>query len=342
MNGNGNGSPISASRILKDLDALWISLSQSQESDAQHPNTAVLRACAMTLIAVVEGDGSDLGETLAMLVREHPSRLILLTVQPGPDALLEAGVTAQCWMPFGKRQQICCEQIVLNASRPSLGEIPPVIRGLIVPDLPVACWVRTRDLALAPELGGVIDLADKLILDSGGVTDLARQVDFIRTTGTATRRVGDLAWTRLTRWREAIAQLFDDEGGAERARAVERARIEYQGEYVPISAYYLAAWLRNSLGRPLPVEIVQCAGPAERARVMRVALSDGAVDASITVSQDRDVELHAGKRDAHTVFPRRTEYELLCEELAILGTDPTYEAAMTAMPELTRGGAPAR
>lgn len=332
MSGDGNGSPISASKILKDLDALWLSL--SQQEDPNH-GSAVLRACAMTLIAAVEGDGADLGETLAMLVRQHPSRLILLTVQRTDERVLEAGVTAQCWMPFGRRQQICCEQIVLNASTPSLIEIPPVVRGLIVPDLPVACWVRGRDLARAPEMKGVIDLADKLIVDSGGVPDLSRQVELIRSNETATRRVGDLAWTRLTRWREAIAQLFDDEGGGARAREIERVRIEYQGDHIPISAYYLAAWVRNSLERPPVFDFVRSGAATDRARVLRVALSGGAVDASITVSSDRDVELHAGKRDSQTVFPRLSEYELLREELAVLGPDPVYEAVMDTVPVFT-------
>lgn len=335
MSGDAN-SPISASKILKDLDALWLSL--SQQEDPNH-GSAVLRACAMTLIAAVEGDGSDLGETLAMLVREHPSRLILLTVQPTAERVMEAGVTAQCWMPFGRRQQICCEQIVLNASTPSLIEIPPVVRGLLVPDLPVVCWVRGKELARTPEMKGVIDLADKLIVDSGGVSDLGRQVDLIRASETPTRRVGDLAWTRLTRWREGIAQLFDDEAGGARAREIDRIRIEYQGDHVPISAYYLAAWLRNSLTQGPAFEFIACGGATDRARVLSVALSGGSVDASITVSRERDVALHTGKRDAQTVFPRLTEYELLREELAVLGPDPIYEAVLATMPAFTAGQA---
>ncbi len=135
---------ISPSKLLKDLDALWLNLGKNQE-DPGH-GSAVLRACAMTLIAIVEGDDQDVGETLALLVRDHPSRLIVVNVSSGAEPRLEAGVTAQCWMPFGKRQQICCEQIVLSVSRGSLVEIPPVIRGLVVPDLPVACWVRSHTL----------------------------------------------------------------------------------------------------------------------------------------------------------------------------------------------------
>jgi glucose-6-phosphate dehydrogenase assembly protein OpcA len=320
---------ISPAQILKDLDALWLSLGETHD-DPNHTQ-AVLRACAMTLIAVVEGSGEEIGETLAMLVREHPSRLIVVPVTEGQEPHLEAGVTAQCWMPFGKRQQICCEQIVLAASTASLVEIPPVIRGLIVPDLPVACWVRGKSVLHTPELRGVLALADKLIVDSGGVSELPKQIQFLQESGV--RRVGDLAWTRLTRWRQAIAQLFDDPQGGERARQLSSVRIEYQGGYVPMSAYYLAAWLSHSVGRELVHTFVR-AGDSERARVCSVVLDGQGDDVSITVGTDRDVELHTGMRDAHTVFPRLTEYELLREELSVLGPDPIYEAVVRTVPRL--------
>ena len=326
MNGTAAES-ISPAKILKDLDALWLGL--SQQEDPSHTN-AVLRACSMTLIAVVEGDVQEVGETLALLVRQHPARLIVVPVSESREPRIEAGVTAQCWMPFGKRQQICCEQIVLSTSTSSLVEIPPVIRGLIVPDLPVACWVRGQRVLHTPELAGVIGRADKLVVDSGGVSDLARQIRFIQEHEAGMRRVGDLAWTRLTRWRQAIAQLFDDAGGGERARRLQRVQIEYQGSHLPLSGYYLAAWLRNSVGRPLPVTFTKAAGECDRARVLSVTLDE----VSIKVGLDRDVEMHTALRDAHTLFPRLTEYDLLREELSVLGPDPIYEAVIGAVPEL--------
>ena len=40
---------------------------------------------------------------------------------------MEARVFAQCWMPFGKRQQICCEQIEITASETSLADAASLI-----------------------------------------------------------------------------------------------------------------------------------------------------------------------------------------------------------------------
>ena len=330
MNGTASISPAG---LLKDLDALWLSLGQNQE-DPNH-SSAVLRACAMTLIAVVERDSQEVGETLALLMRDHPSRLIVVSVSESSEPKLEAGVTAQCWMPFGKRQQICCEQIVLATSAGGLIDIPPVIRGLIVPDLPVACWVRSRRIQNQPEFAAVSDLSNKLILDSGGVPDLADQIRFIQANEVGSRRVGDLAWTRLTRWRQAIAQLFDDAAGLERANQLQQIRIEYQGPFVPMSVYYLAAWLRHCLGRPVDFAFAQV-GQCERARVFSVALHGAGDEVSITVSSERDVQLQTGQRLAHTIFPRLSEYELLREELSVLGPDPVYDAVVRLVPELLK------
>src|SRR5687768_6090310 len=102
---------IEPDRILKDLRHLWRDLAKQEESD-------VLRACAMTLIVVSSAadDAQATGETVAALMHEHPSRLILVTVRTDRTTTLDGRVSAQCWRPFGSRQQICCEQIEIDAS----------------------------------------------------------------------------------------------------------------------------------------------------------------------------------------------------------------------------------
>src|SRR5215510_5784012 len=103
-------SIISPESILKQLDELWVSLGQqTQAADS----TGVLRACSMTLIVACDesDDIAEIGETLAALMPEHPSRAMLLKVLPSSERALHANVSAQCWTPFGHRQQICCEQI---------------------------------------------------------------------------------------------------------------------------------------------------------------------------------------------------------------------------------------
>src|SRR5438270_860998 len=91
-------------RILHELSELWTTMSKQEHADPEDAKSGagVLRACAMTLIVFVdeEDDASALGETLARLMREHPSRAIVVRLRESGDTL-ESRVFAQCWMPFG-------------------------------------------------------------------------------------------------------------------------------------------------------------------------------------------------------------------------------------------------
>ena len=113
---------INPDRVLHELSDLWVSLGKHDGDES----TGVLRACAMTLVVLAEAaeDANAIGETLAALMREHPSRAIVIRIADSTEPALEAKVLAQCWMPFGQRRQICCEQIEISASNPSLlGEL---------------------------------------------------------------------------------------------------------------------------------------------------------------------------------------------------------------------------
>src|SRR5690606_24675620 len=112
--------------ILKELSDLWVSLGKQEESE-------VLRACAMTLIMACgeEEDPGAASQLLAELIHENPSRAIILHVVSSQEPVLESRVVAQCWMPFGKRQQICCEQIELTASPSRLADVQRILGALV-------------------------------------------------------------------------------------------------------------------------------------------------------------------------------------------------------------------
>ena len=128
------------------------------------------------------------GETLALLMREHPSRAVVVRVRDVDAPELEAKVLAQCWMPFGQRRQICCEQIEISTSNASLVDVPAVqSKGLfvLVHELPESSDLEvtainfgptpvneTVGIPGAPQSSDVIDLlnpkAPALQIDAGG------------------------------------------------------------------------------------------------------------------------------------------------------------------------------
>lgn len=300
-------------KILAELDELWVALASQPGEPAA---AGVLRACALTLIVCVE-DGSAAGqasETLAELMREHPSRAIVLRVRPASEPHLDSRVFAQCWLPFGRRQQICSEQIEITASRPSLPDLPPVILALLAPDLPVVFWFRDPALFAEPLLRKLATLADKLIVDSmdaRGPADLQPPA-------------ADLAWTRLTRWRAVIAQTFEQSRC--RPRQVANIRVLHRGASVPVTAWYLAAWLLGAApGASLEFTAVDAHCVAG---IHGIELLAPGWTVSATMAAPAAAEVRLDSLSRRVALAERTEADLLREELSIIRPDPVFEAAL--------------
>ena len=313
---------IQPEKILKDLSALWVNLGREAEGGN------VLRACAMTLIVITgDAEGDAVGETVAKLMREHPSRLVMLRVKPGGEPLLSERVVAQCWMPFGGRQQICCEQVEITAAESVLEDVPAGVRALEAPDLPVVIWTRVPGLLHSAECAPLLDLADKVIVDSAGWPHTRDKVRAIRN-GLRTRLVADLEWTRLTRWRQTLAQEFDNPAYLSRLGEIEWAIVEYDGEFAPLRALYLAGWLRQALGERVAITL-RGLGQASPPRLHTVTLSGGAMSYRMNVDATRAAEMRiCDPHSAHPLMPQLDEYELRREELGITGRDAIFEASL--------------
>jgi glucose-6-phosphate dehydrogenase assembly protein OpcA len=320
-------------RILKDLGKLWTDLAKDD------PN-GVLRACTMTLIVVVEEahDAAAVGEMLAGLIHEHPSRAIVLRVRAGEDLDLEARVLAQCWMPFGQRQQICCEQIEIISSLRSLADVPPVIRGVIAPDLPIVLYCPSENLWWLRQFQALLPLADKIILDSYGMDDSLRALGYLNSLATPTGlRRADLAWTRLTPWRESIARIFDEPSRRRMVYDLFEIQIMYKHADEPASVYYLAGWFMQVLGAGVKLNIAPGVGP-EFASITRVGLIGRSLEAYIELVDASTVEIHVDNEREHvTVYPPLTEFEALRRELAVVGRDTVFEDVL-GLAQLLKGG----
>lgn len=297
-------------RILHDLSELWRTMGKEEKGAA---DGGVLRACAMTLIAFVddEDDAMALGETLAQLMREHPSRLIVVRVRADGDAL-DARVFAQCWMPFGHRRQICCEQVEITASMGRLEDIPSIVAPLSVPDLPRVVWLRSARLKEPALLRHLIQPGDKIIVDSsrtGGppLRNLTELLDLGYV-------VGDLAWTRITEIRELIADLLRDR------EPIDSAAIDYCGPEAGPEVRYLAGWLESGMkGAHVQLRRVEGAG-----RIREVRIEPGLqLSLEGTCAQFRLGSLHE-----RASLSAGEEHQLLNEELRIAVHDRVFESVL--------------
>lgn len=313
--------------ILRELSELWVSLGKEAAGETA---AGVLRACAMTLVTVAEEseDASAIGETVAALMREHPSRAIVIRLRETADRALAARVFAQCWMPFGQRRQICCEQIEIVASDVSLPDLPAVIVPLAAADLPVVLWCRSARILRSPGFAQLAAVAEKVIFDSavfpdpqGVLADAANRLN-------APYALADLAWTRLTAWRELISQIFDNRSYLAKLPAISEVHISFGGNHPPVTASYLGAWLLDSLERAgAHPKLIWQAASGDAGVFQRIDLI--APEFSVRLEgQGSGVEVSVNRLTTRTKLTGASDYDLLREELSIPNRDPIFEKTL--------------
>jgi len=305
-------------RVLRELAGLWVSAGKAGDAEEGATHAGVLRACTMTLV-VAEEDDRDwprLGETIAALMPEHPARAILIRLTGAGPRALSSRVFSQCWMPFGQHRQICCEQVEIAVSDAALADLPSVVRPLAVPDLPFILWCRSPRLAGMAEFDALAARAGKTIVDSqglplGGVARMAAR-------GTL---VGDLAWTRITRWRETLSQVFENRHNLARLGTLTDLSVAHSAPMANTAAY-MAAWIANALPR-LKISMA----PDSGCDSLRVTLSGGGFRVELERHENRLVVTVDGlPRCAN--LPLLNDYSQMREELGIVRRDPVFDAAL--------------
>ena len=322
------GTTVAPDHILKELADLWVSLGQEGESGG---GAGVLRACSLTLVVLAEQseDVANLGETLAALMPEHPARTIVIRMCGGAERPLAERVYAQCWMPFGQRRQICCEQIEITASDPALADLPSVILPLAVPDLPVILWCRSARLVRRPEFGEIARMATKVVIDSALDTDAINAIRRMAEAVSSGGIFADLAWTRLTRWRETLARVFENRDTLTRLPEVRSVQVRYGPSY-ETAAWYLAAWAANALASVGQV-VTPVVGRQEAS--LRLELSGSTFRVALSRQDDRLVTV-VNEQSNCTNLPRPADYHMMREELGIVRRDAVFEATLASAARL--------
>lgn len=227
--------------VERELEAM---LRPSSETAAGVATRA--RMSNLVVFSTAEAAEGGLNESLAEVSGRHPSRVLLLVADGEHDQAPRAWVSALCRMGDGGRR-ICSEQVSIRAGGEGVRRLPSVVRPLLVGDLPTALWwaVPTPPPShgeLFLELAG---MAGRVLWDSTGWSD---EAGGLRSVGKwadgVDPRVGlaDLAWTRLSPWRTAIARALGPG-----ATAVSHVRIEHGPHALP-KALLLAGWLADRLG----------------------------------------------------------------------------------------------
>ncbi|MGH2587190.1 MAG: glucose-6-phosphate dehydrogenase assembly protein OpcA [Dehalococcoidia bacterium] len=350
---------LDSATVERALSELW------QEAAKDSDGAPVTRARVMTAIIYTE-DEESAGFAAAVaeaLPERHPSRGILLHVNPRERRPLSASISIQCLINPGGERKLCSEQIVVTAGEDTRALLPGAVMPLVVADLPAVLWWTGRPRPADPVLRRFArSAADRVVLDSGlfrdpaaGLISLARWRDDARRHAA----LGDLAWERLREWRQLLAQTMDPPEARAGLTQVRDVTVTYRGEAVmPAEPLLLAGWLAASLrwrpiDSPAPGVVTLGAGTEtvtlrflqalEQPAVagigsMRLATVDGV---SYTVRVDDqaagvcDVE-GFGRAPLGRVVPMRPDepLELVVRALGRRGQDPIYESALGAAAEI--------
>lgn len=326
------------------------------------------RASVLSLVVYVADPGAVGGvfDTLDELSHLQPSRTIVL-LPDLPDAPEGQTVwySTQMLPSAGSDQWISSERVVIAAQGHAIRHLAPLADQLILADLPVALWwvgdFLPQHDALSERLA---ELAERLIVDSGDFR--APNVSFARANWIGRQRhlacaVSDLNWTRLTPWRELVAQFFSAPAARKFESRIDRVTVHYAGHRLGESQYLLLlGWLASRLdwhleeagrftrsdGRSIAVKLERDLSE-DRIGLRQVRLAVGEAANFLVARQDDD--LHALTEVAladSTPLRRIVRFEtadrsvLLGSELMFFGHDWIFEAALASAVAQLRAGRP--
>jgi glucose-6-phosphate dehydrogenase assembly protein OpcA len=236
-------------------------LAAAREAEDAIGHHVAARTSVLNLVVVAGDDrtAERCAATIAATASRHASRsLILSEVDPDGPAGLEAKVEALALTTADGRAETGAETIRVMAHGETGAHLASIIVPLLVHDLPVALWWPGDPPFGSHRADRLLPIADRLIVDGSawsgnGLDTLAGMADAVEQHGLT---VADWALLRQSRWREALASVYDLPDLRPHLRAVRRIDVRYatpggddaDGLTNVIRPLYHVAWLTSRLG----------------------------------------------------------------------------------------------
>ncbi len=254
-----------------------------------------LRTSVLTHVAWVPPEWEQAAvDTLEGLAERHPSRAILLLPEGDAEADgIDAQVAVRCFALAGQARNVCSEVIELRLRGRTTAAPASIVAPLLIADLPVFLRWRGRPDFGGQGFQGLVDLVDRLVVDSGEWRDVGGGYRELASLF-AQVAVSDIAWARGLPWRRRLAELWP-----EIARI---SRLDVTGPEA--DALLLVGWLRSRLGSEIELR------REDARRIDRVAVD--------------------GEPVSPPLDPPQSASDLLSDELDQFGRDRIYEEAVRA------------
>jgi glucose-6-phosphate dehydrogenase assembly protein OpcA len=370
---------IDAGRVHDELDRLWtewgIAKRQLLGESAQQAASefALMRASTLNLIVIADTPkhAERIEKAITALPEFSPSRTVIL-VRSGAPKTGELGVRVSVHEHSLAQGQagIRFESVTVSAHAGNDELLASVTSSLLLAELPDFLWIPRGEITDNPLLSDLIELADRVIVDSASLADPGphlRKLAELAQLPKPAAKVSDLVWSRLTPWRQLIAQFFDHPTTQASLECIDEVSIGYggvdeDGRSGLTAGLLIAGWLATRLDWKAPGELVRTregwrltlrAGPRGRSR--EVLLSIRPTDNSSALGSLASITLIANgtapgefsvertsiegittvsetptmPRVSRLVYEHRlADSQLLSQELRNFTGDPIYEEAL--------------
>jgi glucose-6-phosphate dehydrogenase assembly protein OpcA len=379
---------IDAGKVHDELDRLWGEWSEAKRTSLANglqstPEWALMRPSTLNLIAIAgtPKEAERIEATVSSLTEFSPSRTVIL-VRSGAPKTGGLGVRVSVHEhSLGKGQAaIRFESVTIAAKRGNDELLASVTSSLLVAELPDFLWVPRGEIAGNPLLSDLLELADRVIVDTATLEEQGGNLRFLADLAQQPKpapKVTDLVWSRLTPWRQLIAQFFDQPATQPSLDCIDEVTITYgaaddDGRAGLTAGLLTAGWLATRLEWRAPGELVRSkdgwrltlrAGPKGRSREVLLSLrptdsaparsclgavtliATGADPGEFTVERTNDVgittvsETPTMPKVSRLVYGRQADdAHLLTQELRNFTGDPIYEEALVFAADLWPDG----
>jgi glucose-6-phosphate dehydrogenase assembly protein OpcA len=211
-------------------------------ADRHKEERAYVPARVMNMVVIVDREfRGEIENRLERVGRYHPSRLVLVLVEPGRRKLSATARIGTEDAPKAGSIAVGRERVELVVGERHLPKLDTIVDPLVVSDLATMIWSpHGHDVAIdALRRLAQIVLIDSLDAPSVEVA-LARADDLSEDT-----YVVDLAWLRSTPWRERVAATFD--GRRADLKSIAAVTVRHREDSLA-AAMLFCGWLASRLG----------------------------------------------------------------------------------------------
>ena len=221
--------------------------------DSAEEGSVGIRTSVLNLVSCTtdEKEARQVAETIASLSNQHPSRSVIVILQPEDDVnCIDVDLSAHCYLAGPERNQVCCEEVNLTVHGTPADHLQSLVIPLLVPDLPTFFWWADDLPDRSPAIEGFLGTADRFLVDSScfrtPVDDLPRLSKLCLAQKGCS--VGDFSWTRIGPWLNLVAELFDPAPFTADLKKISRLEVDYGAGANWSQAALLVGWLMAALG----------------------------------------------------------------------------------------------